>query len=260
MAVNFRRVAKWSSAISVLLLITFMAILPSAVEKMEPMLDPEQQNVARLEAGGSSSVDFVGGHVYVALRVNDGENDPAAELRLLFDDENQEFSGDSPTRLHVERFVNGTSYAPVRVFCFPNGCQSGTFTLHNDGDSVLWLVDDSASDIEFLTEPLVLATFGACCLGVMSGIIALIFGILMFRNKSNQDGKQVSGLIIDGRVMTTDELYHAHQEQNTESSDVPDPFVRSSPNDQTIDPTYDKNDLQIGEEEGEDAWKGWDEG
>ena len=113
MAVNFRRVAKWSSAISVLLLITFMAILPGAVEKMEPMLDPEQQNVARLEARESSSVDFVDGHVYVALRVNDGENDPAAELRLLFDDENQEFSGDSPTRLHVERLVNGTSYAPV---------------------------------------------------------------------------------------------------------------------------------------------------
>ena len=100
MAVNFRRVAKWSSAISVLLLITFMAILPGAVEKMEPMLDPEQQNVARLEAGGSSSVDFVGGHVYVALRVNEGENDPIAELRLL-DEENQEFSGDSPTRLHL---------------------------------------------------------------------------------------------------------------------------------------------------------------
>ena len=256
---DFRRVAKWSSAISVLLLITFMAILPSAVEKMEPMLDPEQQNVARLEVGESSSVDFVGGHVYVALRVNEDGNDPDAELRLL-DEGGQEFSGDSPTRLHVERFVNGTSYAPVRVFCFPNGCDSGTYTLHNEGDSVLWLVDDSASDIEFLTEPLVLATFGTCCLGVMSGIIALIFAILMFRNKSNQDGKQVSGLIIDGRVMTTDELYHAHQEQNKESSDVPDPFVRSSPENQAIQPIYDENDLQIGEEEGEDAWKGWDEG
>ena len=256
---NFRRVAQWSSAISVLLLITFMAVLPGTYEKMEPMLDPEQQNVARLEAGESASVDFVGGHVYVALRVSEDGNDPVAELRL-FDEENQEFSGDSPTRLHVERFVNGTSYAPVRVFCFPNGCDSGTYTLHNEGDSVLWLVDDSASDFEFFTEPLVLATFATCCLGVMSGIIALIFGILMFQNKSNQDGKQVSGLIIDGRVMTTDELYRAHQEQNKEVSDVPDPFVRSSTNTQAIEAISDENDLQIGEEEGEDAWKGWDEG
>ena len=259
MAVNFRRVAKWSSAISVLLLITFMAVLPGTYEKMEPMLDPEQQNVARLGAGESSSVDFVGGHVYVALRVNEGGNDPTAELRLL-DEENQEFSGASPTRLHVERVVNGTSYAPVRVFCFPNGCDSGTYTLHNEGDSVLWLVDDSAGDIEFFTDPLVLATFGTCCLGVMSGIIALIFAILMFRNKSNQDGKQVSGLIIDGRVMTTDELYHAHQEQNKESSDVPNPFVRNSTNNQVIETISNENDLRIGEEEGGDAWKGWDEG
>ena len=259
MAVNFRRVAQWSSAISVLLLITFMAVLPGTYEKMEPMLDPEQQNVARLEAGESASVDFVGGHVYVALRVNEGGDAPAAELRLL-DEENQEFSGDSPTRLHVERLVNGTSYAPVRVFCFPNGCDSGTYTLHNEGDSVLWLVDDSASDFEFFTEPLVLATFATCCLGVVSGIIALIFAILMFQNKSNQDGKQVSGLIIDGRVMTTDELYRAHQEQNKEISDVPDPFVRSSTNNQAIETISDENDLQIGEEDGEDAWKGWDEG
>ena len=76
MAVNFRRVAQWSSAISVLLLITFMAVLPGTYEKMEPMLDPEQQNMARLEAGESASVDFVGGHVYVALRVNEVEMPP----------------------------------------------------------------------------------------------------------------------------------------------------------------------------------------
>ena len=82
----------------------------------------------------------------------------------------------------------------------------------------------------------------------------------MFQNKSNQDGKQVSGLIIDGRVMTTDELYRAHQEQNKEISDVPDPFVRSSTNNQAIETISDENDLQIGEEEGADAWKGWDEG
>jgi len=121
-------------------------------------------------------------------------------------------------------------------------------------------VDDSAADIEFFTEPLVLATLGTCCLGVMSGIIALIFAILMFQNKSNQDGKQVSGLIIDGRVMTTDELYRAHQEQDKNGSDVPDPFVRNSTNNQTIEAISDENDLRIGEEEGENAWKGWDEG
>ena len=103
MAVNFRRIAKWSSAISVLLLIAFMALLPGAYERMEPMLDPEQQNVARLEPGGISSVDFVDGHVYVALRQNEG-GDPDADLRLT-DEQGEEISGNAPGRLHGERLV-----------------------------------------------------------------------------------------------------------------------------------------------------------
>ena len=110
MAVNFRRIAKWTSAISVLLLLAFMVLLPSAYEKMEPMLDPEQQNVARLESGGSSSVDFQEGHVYVALRLSEG-GDPSADLRLM-DEQGEEFSGDPPSRLHGERLVNGISREP----------------------------------------------------------------------------------------------------------------------------------------------------
>jgi len=180
-------------------------------------------------------------------------------LRLL-DEENQEFSGDSPTRIHVERLVNGTSYAPVRVWCFPNGCDSNTYTLHNEGDSVLWLVDDTASDIESLTEPLVLATFGTCCLGVISGIIALIFAILMLGNRSRKDGKQVSGLVIDGKVMTTDELYRAYQDQNNDASGVPEPFVTNPSNKQTIQSVSNVGDSQIGEDDSDDDWKGWDEG
>ena len=108
MAVNFRRIARWSSAISVLLLIAFMALLPGAYERMEPMLDPEQQNVVRLESGASSSVDFQEGHVYVALRLSEG-GDPSADLRLM-DEQGEDFSGNSPSRLHGERLVNGTSY------------------------------------------------------------------------------------------------------------------------------------------------------
>ena len=41
---------------------------------------------------------------------------------------------------------------------------------------------------------------------------------------------------------------------------MPDPFVRNSTNSQTIEAISDENDLQIGEEEDEDDWKGWDEG
>ena len=258
MAVNFRRIAKWSSAISVLLLIAFMALLPGAYERMEPMLDPEQQNVARLESGGITSVDFVDGHVYVALRQSEG-GDPGADLRLI-DEQGEEFSGNAPGRLHGERLVNGTSYSPVRVFCFPSGCESGTYTLYNEGDSVLWLVDDSASDSEFLTEPLILAAFATCCLGILSGIIALIFALLMLGNKSNKDGKQVSGLVIDGKVLTTDELYRVYQEQNNDASGVPEPFVTNPSNKQTTHSVHDVGDSKIREDDSDDDWKGWDEG
>ena len=258
MAVNFRRIAKWSSAISVLLLITFMALLPGAYEKMEPMLDPEQQNVARLESGESAAVTFVGGHVYVALRQDEG-GDPSADLRLM-DEQGEEFSGNAPGRLHGERLVNGTSYSPVRVFCFPSGCESGTYTLHNDGDSVLWLVDDSASDSEFLTEPLIIAAFGTCCLGVISGIIALIFAILMLQNKSKDDGRKPSGLIIDGKVMTTDELYRSQNQKISSNSDVPNPFIETGNNDEEKVSKISKPEPEESYESSNDAWKGWDEG
>ncbi|MED6312802.1 MAG: hypothetical protein VX653_03065 [Candidatus Thermoplasmatota archaeon] len=252
---DYRRIAKWASAISILLLIAFMAILPSAVDKMEPMLDPEQQNVSRLAGGESTSVDLVSSHVYVALRlVEDGQN-PVAELQMIAED-GEEFSGDGPTRLHVDRVVNGTTYRPVRVFNPPS---SDTYTLHNDGSSTLWLVDDSASELKVFTDPVVLAMSGACCLGIISGIIAMVFAFLMLQNKSKGNGKQVSGLIIDGRVMTTDELYRVHQQQDA-VSDVPDPFVGTTNSTQIITPITNDSESQDAEEESDDAWKGWDKG
>ena len=256
MAVNYRRVAKWASAISIVLLISFMAILPNAVENLEPMFDPELENVTRLDAGESDSFDLKGSHVYVALRLSEGEDDPIANLRMIEND-GQEFSGDGPTRLHVERLVNGTTYVPVRVFMPPSG---GTYTLYNDGDSVLWLVDDTASELKVFSDPVILAMFGTCCFGVMSGIIALIFAILMLQNKSKDDGRKPSGLIIDGKVLTTDELYRAHQEQNTDASGVPKPFVTNSSNKQNIQPVSDEGDSQNGKDDSDGDWKGWDEG
>ena len=255
MAVDYRRIAKWATAISILLLIAFMAILPSAVDKMEPMLDPEQQNVSRLEGGESVSVDLDGSHVYVALRLAEDGQNPAAELRMIAED-GEEFSGDGPTWAHVDRLVNGTTYSPVRVFSPPS---SDTYTLHNDGSSTLWLVDDSASELKVLTDPVVLAMFGACCLGVISGIIAMVFAFLMLRHKSKGDGTPVSGLIIDGRVMTTDELYHVHQQQDA-VSDVPDPFVETTNSTQIIPPITNDSVSQDAEEESDEDWKGWDKG
>ena len=256
MAVNYRRVAKWASAVSIVLLIAFMAILPNAVENLEPMLDPELENVTRLDAGESDSFDLKGSHVYVALRLSEGEDDPIANLRMIEDD-GQEFSGDGPTRLHVERLVNGTTYVPVRVFMPPSG---GTYTLYNDGDSVLWLVDDTASELKVFSDPVILAMFGTCCFGVMSGIIALIFAILMLQNKSKDGGRTPSGLIIDGKVMTTDELYRSQNQKVSSNSNVPNPFIETENNDEEKVSKISKPEPEESHESSKDAWKGWDEG
>ena len=256
MAANYRRVAKWASAVSIVLLIAFMAILPNAVENMEPMLDPELENVTRLDVGGSDSFDLKGSHVYVALRLNEGEDDPIANLRMIEDD-GQEFSGDGPTRLHVERLVNGTTYVPVRVFMPPSG---GTYTLYNDGNSVLWLVDDTASELKVFSDPIIIAMFGTCCFGVISGIVALIFAILMLQNKSKDDGRKPNGLIIDGKVMTTDELYRSQNQTNLSDSEVQNPFIRIENKDAENVSKTSKTEPEESSESSHDAWKGWDEG
>ena len=256
MAVNYRRVAKWASAVSIVLLIAFMAILPNAVENMEPMLDPELENVTRLDVGGSDSFDLKGSHVYVALRLSEGEDDPIANLRMIEDD-GQEFSGDGPTRLHVERLVNGTTYVPVRVFMPPSG---GTYTLYNDGNSVLWLVDDTASELKVFSDPIIIAMFGTCCFGVISGIVALIFAILMLQNKSKDDGRKPNGLIIDGKVMTTDELYRSQNQTNLSDSEVQNPFIRIENKDAENVSKTSKTKPEESSESSHDAWKGWDEG
>ena len=82
----------------------------------------------------------------------------------------------------------------------------------------------------------------------------------MLGNRSRKDGKQVSGLVIDGKVMTTDELYRAYQEQNTDASGVPEPFVTNSSNKQNIQSVSDEGDSQNGKDDSDDDWKGWDEG
>ena len=256
MAANYRRVAKWASAVSIVLLIAFMAILPNAVENMEPMLDPELENVTRLDVGGSDSFDLKGSHVYVALRLSEGEDDPIANLRMIEDD-GQEFSGDGPTRLHVERLVNGTTYVPVRVFMPPSG---GTYTLYNDGNSVLWLVDDTASELKVFSDPIIIAMFGTCCFGVISGIVALIFAILMLQNKSKDDGRKPNGLIIDGKVMTTDELYRSQNQTNLSDSEVQNPFIRIENKDAENVSKTSKTEPEESSESSHDAWKGWDEG
>ena len=275
MSLDYRRIAMWTSGISCVLLLVAIATAGNAFDAMRPMLDPEQENVMRLDPGESQGAELIRSHYYVALRVVTDGQDPAADLRMVSGNGEDVIEGTAPnSRLHVDRQpdADGPIYRPVRVFIVP---ESGSYTLHNEGDSELWLVDDYANQLQVFTNPTVLVMFGSCCLGLIVGLVAIVFAILTLRNRSPEQ-KKVSGIVINGRVMTTDELYQAQREGDSSSEgesgqviqrptdSVPDPFIDStestqsgSPDSQSAKSQESTNDTTT---EGEDKWRSWDEG
>ena len=270
MSLDFRRIAMWASGASFALLVACILFIPDGMEDfLNP--DPEKENVVRLEAGESAAIDLVGRHYYAALRVVGNGDDPSADLRLVDDGGETEIEGDAPGWLDIDRQIeeNGLTYRPVRVFIVPD---SASYTLHNEGDSTLWLVDDYAADLEIISNPTILAMFGTCCFGLIAGLIAIIFAILAFRGRSKAPKQQVSGVIIEGRVMTTDELFRAQQQNESgadeagiaqaqrPSSNIPDPFVGQSTEVASQPPNKTDSSTSKDGDQGGESWRGWDEG
>ena len=271
MSLDFRRIAMWASGVSFALLVAFILFMPDGMEEMGSILDPEKENVVRLEAGESAAIDLVDSHYYVALRVVGNGDDPSADLRLVDDGGETEIEGDAPGWLHTDRLIeeNGPTYRPIRAFVIPD---SASYTLHNEGDSTLWLVDDYASDLEIISNPTILAMFGTCCFSLIAGLIAIIFATLAFRSRSKAPKQQVSGVVIEGRVMTTDELFRAQQQTESgadevgiaqaqrPSSNIPDPFVGQSTEVASQPPKKTDSSTNKDGEQGGESWRGWDEG
>ena len=269
MGLDLRRIAMWASGVSFALLVAFILFMPDGMEEMGSILDPEKENVVRLEAGESAAINLVDSHYYAALRIVENGDDPSADLRLVDDGGEAEIEGAAPGWLDTDRLIeeNGPTYRPIRIFIVPD---SASYTLHNEGDSTLWLVDDYASQIEIISNPTILAMFGTCCFGLIAGLIAIIFAILAFRGRSKAPKQQVSGVIIEGRVMTTDELFRAQQQNESgadeagiaqaqrPSSNIPDPFVGQSTEVASQPPK--KTDSSTSIDEGGESWRGWDEG
>ena len=271
MGLDLRRIAMWASGVSFALLVAFILFMPDGMEEMGSILDPEKENVVRLEAGESAAIDLVDSHYYAALRVVGNGDDPSADLRLVDDGGEMEIEGGAPGWLDTDRLIeeNGPTYRPIRIFIVPD---SASYTLHNEGDSTLWLVDDYASQIEIISNPTILAMFGSCCFSLIAGLIAIIFATLAFRSRSKAPKQEVRGIVIEGRVMTTDELYRTQQKTESgsdengiaqaqrPSSNVPDPFVGQS--DEVFSQTPTKSDSSTNKdgEQGGESWRGWDEG
>jgi len=261
----------WASGVSFALLVAFILFMPDGMEEMGSILDPEKENVVRLEAGESAAIDLVDSHYYAALRVVGNGDDPSADLRLVDDGGETEIEGGAPGWLDTDRLIeeNGPTYRPIRIFIVPD---SASYTLHNEGDSTLWLVDDYASQIEIISNPTILAMFGSCCFSLIAGLIAIIFATLAFRSRSKAPKQQVSGVVIEGRVMTTDELFRAQQQTESsadevgiaqvqrQSSNVPDPFVGQSTEVASQPPNKTDSSTSKDGDQGGESWRGWDEG
>jgi len=271
-SLDFRRIAMWASGVSFALLVAFILVMPDGMEEMGSILDPEKENVVRLEAGESAAIDLVDSHYYVALRVVGDGDGPSADLLLVDDGGETEIEGDAPHEiLHADRLIdeNGPTYRPVRVFIVPD---SASYTIHNEGDSTLWLVDDYASEMEIISNPTILAMFGTCCFSLIAGLIAIIFATLAFRSRSKAPKQQVSGVVIEGRVMTTDELFRAQQQNESgadevgiaqvqrQTSNVPDPFVGQSAEVASQPPKKTDSSTSKDGDQGGESWRGWDEG
>ena len=260
MSADFKRWAKWTAAISFVLLLVSLASFGPAMDKMLPLLDPEQENVAKLEEGSSISVGLTDTRYYVILRVVEDGIDPSPEVRLV-DSDGEEIQGSAPTSLHVDRELDaeGPKYRPVWVY-YPQN--TANYTIHNDGDNTLWLVDDAAAESEMLRNPIVLLMASTCCFGFIIGLLAIIFAIISTRQKPRKKEKIVSGLVIDERVMTTDELYRMQKGEEVSDSSftqekVADPFVSSD-----AAPAAKQKIIQqdLDSEIDETEWKEWDEG
>ena len=237
--------AKRLSGASLLLVLIGVVSYYNAMPVMFDELDPAQRHLLELEAGESEEVTLELFGEYVALRVTEGDSQ-TAELRLI-DAIGSEESGSAPTGLDVDRpGEDGTLYTPVRVF---RSAQAGDYTLHNDGNTTLWFVDDvSAQKALFGSGWFVMMFFG-CFLGLPLGVIALILALAGRGQRKKSGGPVVMSK--EGRLPTTDELYRQYRglPKVEEEESIADPFPGQT---------------TVGEEsqqtEGDRDWQGWDEG
>ena len=224
------RWAKRLSGASFLLMLIGVVVYYNVMPEMFDEFDPSQRHMLELEGGESGEVYLEELGQYVALRLAD-EGSPAAELKLI-DYAGEEETGAAPTAIDVIRVgEDDTRYAPVRVF---RSAESGNYTLHNDGETILWFVDDIAWQAALFGEPWFLVVVFGCCMGPMVGLIGLILALVGWNRRRKPESPVV--MTKEGRLPTTDELYRQYRDstQGEAEQNVPDPFLGQAPASGTI--------------------------
>lgn len=241
--------AKRLTGVSVVLLLIGVVSYYNAMPSMFEELDPAQSHMLELGPGESGEVEIASLGEYVALRL---EGDDSVDLRLV-DSDGQEDQGSKPTSFDIARTgEDGASYVPVRVF---RSSAAGEYTLHNDGTTMLWFVDDVSAQAALFTKPWFVVMMFGCCLGPVFGIIGLVLALIGWgrRDKGNVP------VVLDnqGRLPTTDELYRQyHGIGASPEEEIPDPFAETGQS-HGSEPVEQE---EIENEESKPGWEWWDEG
>ena len=262
MSTRLRRATKGSAIAALVLLLVGVAAYASSYDELAGLMDPEKNNLADLHSGESAQIEISGGSQIAALRLINESSTEYPQVRLVGVDGEEE--GREPNLLDTKWISedSGRIYEAVRIY---EPGSTGTFTIHNDAEQRLIVVDNAELQSKLLAEPFLLLMIISCCGGLSATLAAIILFFLQLRNRGETEQK-VSGLVVDGQVMTTNELYRMQRggakEEPVESA-VADPFVDRESK------TTRQEKIQDSKEESTDSakidsdsveWRSWDEG
>jgi hypothetical protein len=259
---RLRRATKGSAIAALVLLLVGVAAYASSYEELARLMDPEENNLADLHSGESAQIEISGGSQIAALRLINESSTENPQVRLIGVDGKEE--GREPNLLDTKWISedSGRIYEAVRIY---EPGLTGTFTIHNDAEQRLIVVDNAELQSKLLAEPLLLLMMISCCGGLTATLAAIILFFLQLRNRGETEQK-VSGLVVDGQVMTTNELYRMQRggaKEEPGESAVADPFVdRESKTTRQEEITDSKEESTDSAKIDSDSveWRSWDEG
>ena len=262
MSTRLRRATKGSAIAALVLLLVGVAAYASSYDELAKLMNPEENNLADLHSCESAQIEISGGSQIAALRLINESSTENPQVRLVGVDGEEE--GREPNLLDTKWISEdgGRIYEAVRIY---EPGLTGTFTIHNDAEQRLIVVDNAELQSKLLAEPLLLLMMISCCGGLSATLAAIILFFLQLRNRGETEQK-VSGLVVDGQVMTTNELYRMQRggaKEEPVDSAVADPFVDRESK------TTRQEEIQDSKEESTDSakidsdsveWRSWDEG
>ena len=233
------QIAKWLTLASFLLLLIGAIGIALIDDDSLNILDPSVTNMAELSPDSSKSISLENRGIYVALRIPGEETE--SNLRLI-DSLGEEERGRTANWYDFPRTgTDGTIYDTVRVFEINN---DGDFILYNEGNNTLWLVDETSYQADILGEFSFLIVSLGCCLGIITGILALLLALIGWRRRSKETNVKI-GIVSDILI----------ENQNTKikiiksEGKIPDPFIDNRKN--TESDTVKNN-------EKDNFWQDWD--